>query len=101
MFVLINFFMMKQVLLLALAVFVLALTACNESPKPASTTEAETTAEPAKQASAVYACPMKCEGEKTYNKPGTCPVCKMELAAVTESEEEEHDHPHDEESSDD
>lgn len=29
---------------------------------------------------AAYQCPMKCEGEdKTYDKPGTCPVCKMDL----------------------
>lgn len=27
----------------------------------------------------VYQCPMKCEGEKTYDKPGKCPVCKMDL----------------------
>lgn len=26
-----------------------------------------------------YQCPMKCEGDKTYDKPGTCPVCKMDL----------------------
>lgn len=29
--------------------------------------------------SGVYSCPMKCEGEKSYNKPGTCPVCGMNL----------------------
>ncbi|MDO9276379.1 MAG: heavy metal-binding domain-containing protein [Lutibacter sp.] len=28
---------------------------------------------------AAYACPMKCEGEKTYDKPGSCPKCKMDL----------------------
>lgn len=26
-----------------------------------------------------YACPMQCEGGKTYDKPGRCPVCKMNL----------------------
>ncbi len=26
-----------------------------------------------------YQCPMKCEGEKTYNKVGSCPICKMDL----------------------
>lgn len=30
---------------------------------------------------AVYQCPMKCEGEKTYDKPGKCPKCGMELKA--------------------
>jgi len=27
----------------------------------------------------VYACPMKCEGEKVYPVSGICPVCKMNL----------------------
>lgn len=26
-----------------------------------------------------YQCPMKCEGEKVYDEPGACPVCKMDL----------------------
>ena len=26
-----------------------------------------------------YECPMHCEGDKTYDKPGKCGVCKMEL----------------------
>ncbi len=26
-----------------------------------------------------YYCPMHCEGEKTYDKPGDCPVCGMDL----------------------
>jgi Cu2+-exporting ATPase len=26
-----------------------------------------------------YYCPMRCEGDKTYNKPGECPVCGMHL----------------------
>ena len=26
-----------------------------------------------------YYCPMKCEGQKTYTKPGSCPVCGMDL----------------------
>ena len=29
-----------------------------------------------------YQCPMKCEGEKTYAKPGKCPVCKMDRKAL-------------------
>jgi hypothetical protein len=33
--------------------------------------------EPAK-----YFCPMKCEGEKTYDQPGVCPVCNMKLVPV-------------------
>ena len=29
-----------------------------------------------------YQCPMNCEGNKTYNQPGICPVCKMQLVMV-------------------
>ncbi|WP_410478524.1 heavy metal translocating P-type ATPase [Pedobacter gandavensis] len=27
----------------------------------------------------IYYCPMHCEGDKTYDKPGQCPVCGMDL----------------------
>lgn len=33
-------------------------------------------------ADTIYQCPMKCEGDKTYSKPGDCPVCNMHLASV-------------------
>ena len=29
-----------------------------------------------------YQCPMKCEGEKTYEEEGTCPKCKMDLKEI-------------------
>ncbi|TDE05263.1 heavy metal translocating P-type ATPase [Flavobacterium sandaracinum] len=31
-----------------------------------------------------YYCPMHCEGEKVYNKPGSCPVCGMDLVKAPE-----------------
>lgn len=31
-----------------------------------------------------YQCPMKCEGEKTYDQPGNCPVCNMKLVPAGE-----------------
>lgn len=31
-----------------------------------------------------YYCPMHCEGDKTYDKPGTCPVCGMNLEKIPE-----------------
>ncbi len=34
-------------------------------------------------APAVYFCPMHCEGAKTYDKPGNCPVCSMNLKKQT------------------
>ncbi len=40
-------------------------------------------AKPKKKAEAtgsgVFYCPMHCEGDKTYDKPGDCPVCGMDL----------------------
>jgi Cu+-exporting ATPase len=32
-----------------------------------------------KKAAKEYACPMRCEGDKVYPKPGDCPVCNMHL----------------------
>ena len=29
--------------------------------------------------SGIFYCPMHCEGDKTYSKPGNCPVCGMDL----------------------
>ena len=29
-----------------------------------------------------YKCPMKCEGDKTYDEPGKCPVCNMNLKLI-------------------
>src|SRR5690606_19025626 len=31
-----------------------------------------------------YYCPMQCEGDKLYDKPGSCPVCGMNLEKVPE-----------------
>ncbi len=48
-----------------------------------------------------YFCPMKCEGEKTYEQPGDCPVCNMHLVPVVGKEHShdkvaalQHDHSH-------
>ncbi|MCF6357281.1 MAG: hypothetical protein L3J54_05685 [Draconibacterium sp.] len=45
----------------------------------------------------IYFCPMKCEGDKTYNEPGNCPVCNMNLVIGSESNKHEksaHKHIH-------
>ncbi|SMD32342.1 Cu2+-exporting ATPase [Reichenbachiella faecimaris] len=36
----------------------------------------------------VYYCPMHCEGNKTYTKPGHCPVCGMDLVPEASRQEE-------------
>jgi len=40
----------------------------------------------------VFACPMKCEGDKTYAKEGKCPKCGMDLKEVKKKEEKKDDH---------
>ena len=48
-----------------------------------------------------FFCPMKCEGEKVYDKPGECPVCNMHLIPVEEThnhEEPHHGHEYEEHS---
>lgn len=37
---------------------------------------------PAPKEGAIYQCPMKCEGEKTFNSEGSCSVCKMDLKPI-------------------
>ncbi len=40
----------------------------------------EGTAKPPKgEGTGVFYCPMHCEGDKTYDRPGDCPVCGMDL----------------------
>ncbi|MFV0531396.1 MAG: copper-transporting P-type ATPase [Flavobacteriales bacterium] len=34
------------------------------------------------KAKAKYHCPMHCEGEKAYNRPGDCPICGMDLVPM-------------------
>ncbi len=34
---------------------------------------------PTGKGTGTYYCPMHCEGDKTYDKPGDCPVCGMDL----------------------
>lgn len=36
-----------------------------------------------------YQCPMKCEGDKTYDEEGACPECKMDLKKIEAAEDKE------------
>jgi transcription initiation factor IIE alpha subunit len=58
----------------------------SESKKENTTTE--------QTENAMYQCPMKCEGDKTYDKPGSCPVCNMDLQLVEENHESREHHEH-------
>ena len=44
------------------------------------------------QPSVKYHCPMKCEGGKTYDEPGNCPVCNMKLSLVSDTNSHGHQH---------
>ena len=46
----------------------------------------KTKAKKVKSVAAVYQCPMKCEGDKTYAKVGKCPVCTMNLKKVEKAD---------------
>jgi copper-(or silver)-translocating P-type ATPase len=41
--------------------------------------------------SGVFYCPMHCEGAKTYDKPGDCPVCGMDLVEQPSADVEDED----------
>jgi len=41
--------------------------------------EAKKDSKPKEKGTGTFYCPMHCEGEKTYNKSGDCPVCGMDL----------------------
>ena len=79
--------MKKVVIILAI---VASLTACNKTKtadanaEATKTTEATTQSHENKDGEAsdtklAYACPMDCENGKTYDQPGKCPKCEMDL----------------------
>lgn len=49
-----------------------AFASCNTQQKTETKTDSQQTA-------AIYQCPMDCEKGKTYDKPGKCPICEMDL----------------------
>ena len=40
------------------------------------------TGQSSKEKAIAYQCPMKCEGEKAFNEPASCSVCKMDLKPI-------------------
>jgi len=42
--------------------------------------------------SGVFYCPMHCEGDKTYDHPGDCPVCGMHLVEQVGGAQQQHHH---------
>ena len=68
---------MKQMkIILSMAIAVFCFTAVNAQ-------SGKTKVNQVAKDSVVYQCPMKCEGDKTYDKAGKCPVCNMNLKAIS------------------
>lgn len=51
--------------------FLVLVFSCNNSSKETKTEKEDGVV--------AYQCPMDCENGKTYNKPGKCAVCEMDL----------------------
>ena len=58
-----------------------ALVTSLEEATPAAKPQAST-----HKGTGVYYCPMRCEGDKTYDHPGHCPVCGMDLVEQVSTE---------------
>jgi hypothetical protein len=69
--------MKKVYLAFAFSALTLCFTACGSNSSQHDDHSA-TSGEHAEK----YACPMHCEGDKTYDAPGKCPVCGMDLQPV-------------------
>lgn len=66
---------MKKVMYSIAIATAIILTSCGGE----TTTESHERHGHSEVAADIYACPMKCEGDKTYDKKGSCPVCSMDL----------------------
>jgi hypothetical protein len=94
---------MKKIAITAILCFVLGLvsTSCENSKKEGDVEKQEITKHDDNEkadalhehsdevAMANYQCPMKCEGDKTYNEKGSCPVCKMDIKEIESEKESE------------
>jgi len=80
-----NVSMHFSVRLIAVAYFIMiTITACSSNnDKPSTANQpADSTSSVQNKEMATYHCPMDCEKGKTYDKPGQCPVCNMDLEKI-------------------
>lgn len=68
---------MKKTFFILCSILFIGLTSCKDDSSKSS------------DETVLYECPMHCEGDKTYDEPGSCPVCKMDLVPVTSETETE------------
>lgn len=72
---------MKSVITAAVMTTAFFLASCGNTDNDKSNSNATEQVE-----TAMYQCPMKCEGDKMYAEKGTCPICKMDLELVAKEE---------------
>jgi hypothetical protein len=74
---------MKNYLLAAACLLAFTFAACTATETKTSSTSDSTAAHAdSTMVAAVWQCPMKCEGDKTYAEAGKCPVCGMDLEKI-------------------
>lgn len=85
--------MKKSILIIAFAIATFSTVSCNKKENTEATTGHEGHNHKEGEAQKLaYECPMDCEKGKTYDKKGTCPVCKMDLIEAKADNHEGHDH---------
>ena len=82
---------MRKILLASVMFFTMACAGTSE--KSGQITDSVSAATPVAEAKK-YACPMQCEGDKTYAEAGKCPVCKMDLKEIALAETDTTTHEH-------
>jgi uncharacterized paraquat-inducible protein A len=80
----------KKVILCLAVIALFVTTSCKTEHKK----EKEPVKTEKEMAMEVYQCPMDCENGKTYDKEGSCPVCKMDLKKVSKNKEDHSGHNH-------
>lgn len=79
--------MKKIIFVLAITFsFAVLLTACKETKKEEVKIESHEDHNHENEDTALrnlYQCPMNCEKGKTYDKAGSCPMCKMDLKLIS------------------
>lgn len=74
--------MKKVIIMTAFAITALGTVSCGEKMNKSTTEQSEEETAKGESQQIAYQCPMDCEDGKTYDKPGICPVCEMDLVEV-------------------
>ena len=76
--------------ILVIAFAIVTVTSCKDSKKEHDNNDGENIEmnHDNDEQHLAFACPMKCEGDKTYEKAGSCSVCGMDLKEVPKLDED-------------